>query len=140
MKPGRSGSSGGDRGPIRGPAPEHASAERAPSEPRPGDPARVGDVLDGVLRSLGLAKALARQGAIVRWPEVVGERIAGVTRAVGVSTDVLFVQVTSSAWLSELSLIKHDILRRLNAGQKEGRIERIVFTLSEGSSPGSREP
>ncbi|MSR22026.1 MAG: DUF721 domain-containing protein [Gemmatimonadetes bacterium] len=106
-------------------------------DPGPGAPERVGDVLTGVLGALGLTEALARQGAIVRWREVVGERIAHVAKAITVSSDVLFVQVDSSAWLSELSLMKQDILRRLNAGQKEGRIEKIVFTLSERSGKGS---
>lgn len=101
------------------------------------DPERVGDILSGVLRSLGLTKALARQDAVVRWESVVGERIAQVAKAVGVSGNVLFVEVDSSAWLSELGFMKHDILRRLNAGQKEGRIERIVLTLSAGPEKGS---
>jgi predicted nucleic acid-binding Zn ribbon protein len=93
----------------------------------------VGEVLTGVLRSLGLSEALARQEALMRWPDVVGARIAQVARAVAVSGDVLFVRVDSSAWLSELSLMKHDILKRLNAGRNEGRIERIVFTLAGGA-------
>jgi len=96
-----------------------------------GGPDRVGDLLGGVFRKLGLTEEVARQGAVQRWEEVVGERIAEVSRATSVAGGVLFVQVASSAWLNELNLMRQDILARLNAGRKEGRIERIVFTLWE---------
>jgi predicted nucleic acid-binding Zn ribbon protein len=93
--------------------------------------ARVGDILGGLLRKLGLDEELAGQEAVSRWNEVVGERIAEVTRARGVSRGTLFVEVRSSAWLSELSLMRRDIMSRLNAGRSRGRIEKIVFVLGE---------
>jgi predicted nucleic acid-binding Zn ribbon protein len=96
-----------------------------------GGPERVGDVLGGLFDRLGITREIARQGTLERWDEVVGPRIASVTQPSAVSGGVLFVKVTSSAWLSELNLMRHDILRRLNAGQGEGRVERIVFTLWE---------
>jgi predicted nucleic acid-binding Zn ribbon protein len=97
------------------------------------EPERVGDVLPGLLERLGIAGELAAQESLLRWAAVVGERIAGVTRPRSVSAGVLFVEVRSSAWLSELNLMRHEILRRLNAGRGEGRVERLVFTLSEGA-------
>jgi predicted nucleic acid-binding Zn ribbon protein len=98
-----------------------------------GEPQRVGDLLPGLFESLGIAGELAAQESLVRWGAVVGDRIAAVTRPRGVSAGVLFVEVRSSAWLSELNLMRHHILRRLNAGRGEGRVERLVFTLSDGS-------
>jgi len=100
-------------------------------EPENGRPDRVGDLLGGLLRKWGVDREVARQGAMERWPDVVGERIAGVTRARAVSSGTLFVEVRSSAWMNELNLMRHELLRRLNAGEKEGRIERIVFVLAE---------
>lgn len=102
-------------------------------EKRPHEPERVGDLLSGLFERLGIAGELAAQESLVRWAAVVGERIAGVTKPRGVSAGVLFVEVRSSAWLSELNLMRHEILRRLNAGRGEGRVERLVFTLSEGA-------
>ena len=86
-------------------------------------------VLSNVLGELGLTKEVARQRALERWEAVVGERISAVSRATGVSRGILFVRVSSSAWLSELNLMRGDILRRLNAGQGDARIDRIVFSL-----------
>jgi predicted nucleic acid-binding Zn ribbon protein len=101
------------------------------SDPKDGRPDRVGDLLGGLLRKWGVDREVARQGAMERWPDVVGERIARVTRARAVSSGTLFVEVRSSAWMNELNLMRHELLRRLNAGEKEGRIERIVFVLAE---------
>jgi predicted nucleic acid-binding Zn ribbon protein len=98
----------------------------------PDEPQRVGDILPGLFESLGIAGELAAQESLVRWAAVVGDRIAAVTRPSGVSSGVLFVEVRSSAWLSELNMMRHEILRRLNAGRGDGRVERLVFTLSEG--------
>ena len=103
------------------------------AEKRSEELARVGDLLPGLFERLGIASELAAQESLVRWGAVVGERIAGVTRPSAVSSGVLFVEVASSAWLSELNLMRHEILRRLNAGRSEGRVERLVFTLSDGS-------
>lgn len=102
-------------------------------------PDRIGGILEGFLRKMGIEEEVARQDALVRWEDVVGERIAKVTRARAVDGGVLFVEVASSAWLNELNLLRHDILRRLNAGSGKGRVERIVFRLSEHREPGRRE-
>jgi len=103
-------------------------------------PQPVGEILDNLLQKLGIAEEVARQEVLHRWGPTVGEKIAAVSRAVAVSGDVLFVQVDSSAWMNELNLMRHDILRRLNAGAGDGRIERIVFTLSEGGGGVDRNP
>lgn len=95
---------------------------------------KVGDLLGGLLRKLGLEKELAGQSAVARWEEVVGARIAAVARARNVSRGILFVEVRSSAWISELTLMRHDILKRLNAGEEAGRIDRIVFVLAEDAA------
>lgn len=101
------------------------------TKPEGGGPDRVGELLGGLLRKWGVDREVARQGALERWEEVVGERIAGVTRPRSVSSGTLFVEVRSSAWMNELNLMRHELLRRLNAGQAEGRVERIVFVLAE---------
>jgi predicted nucleic acid-binding Zn ribbon protein len=97
----------------------------------------VGEVLARLIRKLGIEGELAGQGALERWNEVVGDRIAGVTRPRAVSRGTLFVEVRSSAWLSELNLMRRDIMARLNAGaDKGGRVEKIVFVLGEEPSAG----
>ncbi len=96
-------------------------------------PTRVGDLLGGLLDRRGLGTQIRRMGALEVWSDVVGERIAEVTTANTVVASTLFVEVRSSAWLMELSLMKGALLERVNAGLgAEGTIDRIVLTLMEG--------
>ncbi len=96
-------------------------------------PTRVGDLLGNLLDQRGLGTQIRRLGALDVWSDAVGEKIAEVTGAKTVVASTLFVEVRSSAWLMELSLMKEPLLERVNAALGgEGTIDRIVLTLMEG--------
>lgn len=97
-----------------------------------GRPTRLGDLVEAFLEEKGVKEQLRRQTALESWAAVVGEGIARVSRATKVEDATLFVEVRSSAWMMELDMMKGDILRRLNAGREDGRIEKIVFLLGGG--------
>jgi len=103
------------------------------SERRGGSPEHLGRLVEGVLRTRGLADGVERGAAIVEWAEVVGPQIAGVANPVGFDRETLFVEVRSSAWLMELQLMERRILAKLNATRRRGKFERIVFRLAAGS-------
>ena len=67
------------------------------------------------------------------WPELVGEHVAEVTKAKGVSEATLFVEVRTSAWLMELNIMKGEFLVRVNERLGDVPLERIVFVLAETS-------
>lgn len=94
-------------------------------------PVRLADVLGGVLQQHGLEDQVRRAAALDVWSEVVGEHIAGVTRAKGVSDATLLVEVRSSGWLMELNMMKGELLGRVNERITEAPLERIVFVLAE---------
>jgi predicted nucleic acid-binding Zn ribbon protein len=94
-------------------------------------PVRVDAVLAHVLEKAGVDKQVKRMSLVELWPEVVGEKLAAVTRVKGVDEDALFVEVRSSAWIMELSLMKDRILERVNARLEEAPIGRIVFVQAE---------
>ena len=94
-------------------------------------PERVGDVLSVFLDKAGLRESVLRVEAVQEWEGRVGEAIARVTRAQGVREATLIVEVRSSSWLMELNLMKDEILRRVNDGRTEARIEKLVFVLAE---------
>lgn len=96
-------------------------------------PTRVDEVLAGVLEKHGVQKQVQRIGVLELWPEIVGEQLARVTRVKGVDEDALFVEVRSSAWLMELSMMKEDFLERVNERLGEAPIDRVVFVLAETS-------
>ncbi len=99
-------------------------------------PTRVGDLLGSLLEKKGLGVQIERVAALEVWSEAVGQKISDVTEAKTVVASTLFVEVRSSAWLMELSLMRAALLERVNAGLgREGTIDRIVLTLMEGSGP-----
>ena len=96
-------------------------------------PTRVAALLGEVLEKHGVGKQIERIGILELWPEIVGEHLARVTRVKGLDEDTLFVEVRSSSWLMELSMMKDDFLERVNGRLGEAPIERIVFVLAETS-------
>lgn len=85
-------------------------------------PQRLGDVMGGVLKKSGIADRIAQAAVIPDWPSLVGPQIARVTEPMSVTPQgTLFVGVTTNAWMTELSLMEPDLLRRLN--QKTGRLK-----------------
>ncbi len=96
-----------------------------------GKPVKLGDMLAGVLEERGLRDQVRRMEVLELWPELVGEHVARVTRAKGVSGATLFVEVRTSAWLMELNMMKGEFLQRVNERLPETPVDRIVFVLAE---------
>jgi predicted nucleic acid-binding Zn ribbon protein len=92
-------------------------------------PTKVGDLIGTLLEQKGLKEQVERTGVLAEWADVVGEQIASVTRARAVSGGTLFVEVRSSAWMSELDFMKEEILGKLNK-RTEAPIEKLVFLLA----------
>ncbi len=93
-------------------------------------PARVSEVLQGYMRRAGIAERVAQAGVLAEWPELVGERIAAVTHTEEIRSDgVLVVRVGTAAWAQELSLMTPQVIARINAGRKTGRVTRIHWIV-----------
>lgn len=93
-------------------------------------PSSIADVLAGVLAKSGVAARVEQAGIIPEWGALVGVQIAAVTEPVSITADgTLFVNVTTNAWMNELSFMEPDLLRALNA--KDGRlaVKRIRWLL-----------
>jgi len=93
-------------------------------------PSTIGDVLAGVLKTTGIAARVEQAGIIPEWSALLGEQIAAVTEPMSITADgTLFVNVTTNAWMNELSLMEPELLRALNA--KDGRVavKRIRWLL-----------
>jgi predicted nucleic acid-binding Zn ribbon protein len=84
-------------------------------------PRKLGDVMSDVLLKSGIADRVAQANVIPEWRSLVGPQIANVTQPLSVTPQgTLFVAVTTNAWMTELSLMEPDLLRRLN--QRTGRL------------------
>ncbi|NUO37403.1 MAG: DUF721 domain-containing protein [Gemmatimonadaceae bacterium] len=93
-------------------------------------PAAIGDVLAGVLQDTGIAARVEQAGIIPEWSTLVGAQIAAVAEPMSVTADgTLFVNVTTNAWMNELSLMEPELLRALNAKEGRAPVKRIRWLL-----------
>ena len=95
-------------------------------------PERIGGLVGSMLTRLGIAEKVERASVISDWENLVGPHIAGVARPIRVQGETLFVEVASASWRMELSMMRPQLMRKLNAGKRRGRIERIVFVQADG--------
>ena len=91
------------------------------------------------LGSQELAQALRPHMAKVHWEPVVGPQVAGVTQVEAVREGVLIVRVKNSVWATELSLLKDDIVRRLNL-VLGGRVITDIRLNASGLLPRAKPP
>lgn len=87
----------------------------------------LGNVLGELIGTLGIRTQLKRHEVVNLWAQVVGEKIAKVTKAREVRDGRLFVEVESSAWRNELFYMKHEFVKKLNASTGEQIIHDIIF-------------
>lgn len=97
----------------------------------------IGKILADLIRDLGLSKKLNEQKAVVEWEAVVGRDIAEHSRAIKVDGGRLVVEVDSPVWSQELTLMKRDIMRRLNDRAGNRAIDNIHFVLGGATTHGA---
>ena len=95
-------------------------------------PTQLTEALTSFLKSSEVGERIEEARVVPEWAERVGPAIAAVTTPLRVHRGTLFVGVRTSAWLTELTLVEHEILRRLNAGRERGRISKIRFQMQDG--------
>ena len=78
----------------------------------------VADVLGKWLDRQEMTKRMWPHALRLHWPTLVGPRIAAQTRPASVRDGQLTIEVSSSAWLNELSFLKRPMLQRI---EREGR-------------------
>lgn len=74
------------------------------------DPLPVSAVFAEVRESFGWEAPLAEAEFFVRWPEIVGEGVAENVSPVSLIEGKLTIQASSSAWATQMRLIRHELL------------------------------
>ena len=95
--------------------------------------------VEGFFKSQELAQALRPHLAKVHWEGVVGPQVAGVTQVEAVRDGVLYVRVKNSVWANELTLLKDDMVRRLNA-KLGGRVLTDIHFKASGLAKSKKKP
>jgi predicted nucleic acid-binding Zn ribbon protein len=127
---------------AEGNVPQEQSAEKGGAKPynryparrrRPGlqtDLTKVKSILSRVLAYRGLDKKVDRYAFILRWHEIVGERLAEVSKPEYIRNKALIVNVLHPAWAQELTMIKPVLLESLAKYLQPGDVVRdMVFRV-----------
>jgi len=98
--------------------------------PKKSQPVSIADVMAKMLEQKGMTERIAQVGAMDDWSQVVGTQIAAVTEPLSITADgVLWVRVTTAAWMNELSLLAPTLLRRLNDVPGRQPVKHLRFRL-----------
>jgi hypothetical protein len=91
------------------------------------------DAVGTVLALYGIADQIRAERVLTEWAELVGPRISSRTRPYGVTDRVLVIEVASSAWLHELTMLKAQILTGLHLRMGAPRLfDDLRFKLAGG--------
>lgn len=94
--------------------------------------------IDRLFKSDRFAEGVAGWRAVERWSQAVGEEISSRARAVRFERGVLYVEVTNSSWVQELSFLKRRIVQQLNREIGRDAVRDIRFSLVGGGGPRRR--
>jgi predicted nucleic acid-binding Zn ribbon protein len=91
------------------------------------DPHDLGDVLDSLTNRLGWTAPLAQSDLIASWVAIAGEETAKHSQPVGVVDGVLTVACESTAWATQLRLMRVEIMNHIAVNYPQAGIEAIRF-------------
>ena len=75
----------------------------------------IGELILKNLRAQGLETPLQQKRLVEAWPEVMGEMIAGYTQEAYIRNQTLHVKLTNPALRADLSMMRAEIVKKLNA-------------------------
>lgn len=91
------------------------------------DPLGLGEVIDSMTLKLGWSSPLAKAELLVQWPSIVGAETAEHAVPVGVQEGVLTVRCDSTAWATQLRLMKVQVTTEIARRYPEAGIESVRF-------------
>lgn len=87
----------------------------------------IGEVIDSLTATLGWSSPLAQSDLMASWIEIAGDETAAHSTPVGVDEGVLTVQCESTAWATQLRLMRGAILTKIAAKYPDADIQSIRF-------------
>ena len=91
------------------------------------DPHGLGDVIDGLAAKMGWASPLARSELLASWAEIVGAETAEHSTPAGIEDGVLSVQCDSTAWATQLRLMRGQVTTTIAKRYPDAGIQSVRF-------------
>jgi len=89
------------------------------------DPQPLGAAIEGLLDDQGWRTAAAVGSVFGRWEQIVGDALAAHTRPGGFTDGELLVIADSTAWATQVRLLRAQLIRRLNAELGDGTVTGV---------------
>lgn len=109
--------------------PRRAAVPEGDSVPygRGRDPLAASAVLDSVTDALGWRTPLARTDLVAAWRDIAGEEVARHAEVESVEEGVLVVRCDSTAWATQLRIMRDSIVRRIAEGYPDAGVDSLRF-------------
>jgi hypothetical protein len=104
------------------------------------EPDHIGALLQRWIRKNKLGDDLLRHTLRLRWPEVVGKRLAARTRPETLYRGRLKVVVANSSWLNELTFMRQEIISRITEVMGRPVVRELDLKLGRPRPPGPAAP
>lgn len=91
------------------------------------DPSGLGDVIEGLTQKMGWTSPLARSELLLAWADIAGAETAEHSKPVSFDEGVLTVQCDSTAWATQLRLMRSTITTQIALKYPEAEIQSIKF-------------
>lgn len=91
------------------------------------DPDKLGNIVNGMTAKLGWNSPLARSDLMLAWAEIAGPDTAAHSAPVGIDNGTLTVECESTAWATQLRLMRVEITNRIAERYPEAGVESIRF-------------
>ena len=89
------------------------------------DPQPLGAAIEGLLDDQGWRTAAAVGSVFGRWEQIVGDALAAHTRPGGFTDGELLVIADSTAWATQVRLLRAQLIRRLNTELGDGTVTGV---------------
>jgi predicted nucleic acid-binding Zn ribbon protein len=91
------------------------------------DPRGIGEVMDALTSKLGWDSSLAKSELLASWESIVGTETAEHSHPVSIDDGVLAVRCDSTAWATQLRLMRVQILNLIVSRYPEAGIDSLRF-------------
>lgn len=95
----------------------------------------ISSVLAGLVKNYGFENRLLEHNLRLGWKGIVGKTIAAHAIPFRIQYRRLYLWVDSSAWLDQLTLLKPDLLMKINAFLKNQFFKDIIFRIGHSPIP-----
>jgi predicted nucleic acid-binding Zn ribbon protein len=91
------------------------------------DPLGLSDIIDGLTSNMGWTSPLAQSDLVASWVEIAGAETAEHSTPVGIEDGVLTVQCDSTAWATQLRLMRTQITTHIALTYPDAQIRSVRF-------------